>query len=160
MQAVAPVALENLPAKQPMHSALPDTSEYAPAPQSEHQEDEVAPTVAEALPAAHAVHSVAAVALENLPAKQPMHSALPDTSEYVPAPHEIHSVLADTLEACIVTVADRYDPSSQGKKLTSLEVSIRTVRAPSTDTTPAGSTWASRILLILGQLLSSPPVVR
>ena len=106
------------------------------------------------------MQAVAPVALENLPAEQTMHSALPDASEYVPAPHEMHSVLADALGACIVTVADRYDPSLQGQQLTALEVSIRTVRAPSTDTTPAGSTSASRILLILGQLLSSPPVVR
>ena len=43
-----------------------------------------------------------------------LHTVLPDTSEYVPAPHEMHSVLADALGACIVTVADRYDPSLQG----------------------------------------------
>ena len=100
---------------------------------------------------------------EYVPAGRSKHVLLelaPVAVEYLPASHEVHS--KDPLWTCkvTVTVADRYDPSSQGQQLTPLEVSIRTVSAPSTDTTPAGSASASRILLILGQLSSSPPVVR
>ena len=91
-------------------------------PETETQEElhpQVPPHVTltacdEYLPAGQKEQAVAPVALENLPAEQTMHSALPDTSEYAPAPHEMHSVLADALGACIVTVADRYDPSLQG----------------------------------------------
>ena len=84
----------------------------------------------------------------------------PVAVEYLPASHEVHSKDPPDVWTCKVTVADRYDPSGQAQQLTALVVSIRTVSAPSTDTTPAGSASASRILLILAQLLSSPPVVR
>ena len=112
-----------------------------PCTHGEHVLDEVAPETCENLPTSHEVHGLEPFDGLNLPAAQ---------LAQIPMGSPSHSTN---------TVANNVNPE-QEQQFTSDEVSMPTTSSPVADMAPEGVATASTILLILAQLLSSPPLDR
>jgi hypothetical protein len=104
--AVAPVAVEKVPAAQSVHTAAPVVAMYLPATQERQTVATVAPTVVEYLPVVQSVQDVPAVVVLYLPATQSVQAVAP-VLENVPMAQSVHTVDAHA------PMAAEYLPAAQ-----------------------------------------------